>query len=518
MVVRNLRQPVDDERDRSQAIRDETKKWLKHEPWTPIMAALLVSGIRPSDHWLDVPPAEHHRDDRLISHRDLFNERLLTSKNLERGLDNEAIPHSSIRFMAAEAILTLWDQTCSEDNFYRIDLSPRVFLDWLWRRNRDGHVHIPNSTWLDTFKANYPHERSDQVLSIEMLTWLNATSKKVRKLSPKHRFGDKIAIARSEATQADDPDEILERLADMMGKGEISGVTLLKYSRKSDLQYLQNEDGKAYTLRRDSFFRQLRRMVAKESPPDDPASSRVPSDGLFPDITPVAISPGDINMLTSKDELAKLTRGLLWETIAYVRWAAAMQVSDTGWSRDEAILVGNVVRLAKLLVGIDTLAFSKMEDVLNLAIPLAVETIVDLKYLLENGDAKMLDSYVGIPSKKGSKILRGWTDLDLKHKAEATGFHDVYTHVLQDAPSYLHGSWKDLTENHLSPAGSERYRVKPASTELKPRPLIAVSILSIDVTYQFSHILGDSPAVEKLQNALKDLHNRLKIAHEEFAR
>ena len=225
-----------------------------------------------------------------------------------------------------------------------------------------------------------------------------------------------------------------------------------------------------------------------------------------------------ISIFTSNEELTKLTRGLLWETIAYVKLAASFQVSVTGWPRDVAILVGNVVRLTKLLLGIDHLAFSKMEDVLNLTIPLAVETIVDLKYLLENGDAKLLDSYVGIPSKKGSKTRIGWADLDLKQKAEATGFRDVYADALQDAPFYLHGSWKDLTENHLSPAGNERYRVKPVSTELNPRPLIAVSILTIDVIYDFSHVLGNGPAVEKLQNALKDLYSRLKIADEEFAR
>lgn len=520
MVVGNLKKHVEALRDRNLVISNATKKYLGRESWSPIMAALLLSGIHPSTPWVDVASAEGHRDDRPISQRDLFVERLSASRRPERGLDNELILSDSLRFKCAENILLLWDQVCSEHNDYPIDLPPKEFAIWLWGMNRQGHVHIPDSFWLDAFVNNYQLKHFNKVVPTEVLTWLTAESKKAWELSPKHKFGREVAMARFEAKQAgdpsDDPDEILSRLAEMMRRGGIPGVKLLRYSRKSDIQYRHEGKRDACTLRRDSFARQLRRMIAKEETSTDPSSSPVPSGEYFPQIKPVAISPGVINRFTSNEQLTELARDLLRETIGYVRLAASLRVSDAGWPRDVAILVGYVVRLAKLLTSIDVLAAFKLKEALVLTIPLAIETMVDLKYLIENIDAKLVDSYVGIPAKKGSKKRTGWADLDLEQKAQATGFSDVYTDALQDAPFHLRGSWKDLTEYHLSPVGDERYRAKLSSTEPNPRPLIAVSMLAIIVIQSFSNVIASGPVIEKLQNGLKDLSGRLKIAEEEF--
>jgi hypothetical protein len=112
-VVRNLKQQIEDLTDRNLKISEECRRYLRHESWSPIMGALLLSGIRPSPRWMDVPPTEGHRDDTPVSHKELFIELLSSLKVPERGLDNERILSKSHRFKSVENILLFWDHVCS---------------------------------------------------------------------------------------------------------------------------------------------------------------------------------------------------------------------------------------------------------------------------------------------------------------------------------------------------------------------------------------------------------------------
>lgn len=521
-MVRNRQQEMEALRDFNLAISEETKKYLRREFWSPIMGALLVSGIRPSSRWVDVPPAEGHRDNKPVSHRDLFLELLSSSKVHEHGLDNEQISSDSHRFKSAENILLYWDHVCEARKDYPIDLPPRDFVVWLWGMNRQGNVHIPDSSWLDAFVNNYPLKDFTKFVPKGVLAWLNDSSTKARELSPKHKFGREIATARFEAKQAgdpaDDPDEILSRLAEKMNKGEVPGIKLLKYSRKSDIRYRQEGVRGESTLRRDSFARQLRRMIAKDEASGEATGSPVSPDGEGPYIKPVPVDSSDINRFSSNEHLTKLGRDLLGETIAYVRLAANLEVIEPGWPREAAILVGNMVRLSKLLVAIDSLVALKMTEMLALTIPLTIETMVDLKYLIANHDTRLLDSYVGNSAKIKSKDGIIWADLDLKLKAEATGFGEAYRQSLQDASSHLHGSWKDLTEYHLTAVGDEHYRAKLAWSELSPRPLPVICMLAADIAHRFCGLLAGGPGIQKLRKGMEDLHERLNIADEAFSK
>jgi hypothetical protein len=95
------------------------------------MGALLLSGIRPSPRWMDVPPTEGHRDDTPVSHKELFIELLSSLKVPERGLDNERILSKSHRFKSVENILLFWDHVCSvHADYLRIsDEGDRPFRD-----------------------------------------------------------------------------------------------------------------------------------------------------------------------------------------------------------------------------------------------------------------------------------------------------------------------------------------------------------------------------------------------------
>lgn len=514
-----LKQKVEDLRDRNLVISNETTKYLRFESWSPIMGALLLSGVRPSSRWIDAPPAEIHRDDEPVSHRDLFLELLSTMKASERGLDNEPIFRSSPRFKCAENILLFWDQVCSFHKDYPIDLPPKDFSVWMWSMNREGHVHIPDSMWLDAFVNNFSLKQFATVVPKELLMWLTTGSKKAWEIIPKHKFGREIALVLAEAKQeggaTDDPDEILSRLAGMMRRDEIPGVKLVEYTRKSNIRYLHEGVRDVCTLRRDSFARQLRRMIAKDKTSNDAAEASLPSNKAFPFIKSVAVESMAINKFTSNDRLRELVRDLLRETIAYVRLAASVKTSDLGWPLEQAVLVGNIVRLSKLLSAIDAFAALQMTGMLLLMMPLAIESMVDLKYLVENHDAFLVDSYVGTSSVKSRKSRKkSWSELTLEHKAEATGLSDLFKHVLQDSPSHLHGSWKDLTKHHLTANGEDRYQAKLTWSELNPKPLISISLVALVVTHGFTRAVASGPAVEDILKGIEDLYRRLKITDE----
>ncbi|WP_454824453.1 hypothetical protein [Paraburkholderia xenovorans] len=518
--MEDLKQRVEALRDRSLVLGALTKKYLAYTDWSPIIAALLLSGVRPSDRWADVPPADGHRDEQPISHADLFAELLSSMKRPERGLDNEPVVQTSIRFQNAKTILLFWDQVCNAHKDYPNALPPRDFVAWIWDMSQQGYVHIPDHTWIDAFINNYSLKHFDRVLPKEVLAWLTMGSKKARALSPKHKFGREIAMARLEAQQAgeptDDPDEILFRLAEMMRNKKVDGVKLKEYRRKSDIVYTLDGEKDPITLRRDSFARQLRRMIAKGDASSDAGKPRAPSTGGFPDIKAVTISTNTINRFTSNEQLMKLARDLFRETTAYVRLAASLRVSDKGWPREDAVLVGNMVRLSKLLTSIGTFAELKLAEMLALTVPLAIETMVDLKYLIANFNPRLIGSYVGSPEKRTPNAGLDWAALDLKEKANAIGFGDVYTYVLQDAPAHLHGSWKDLTTYHLTNTGDERFHAKLAWTEPNPQPLVTTSMLALVVTQGFADLIASGPPVEELQNRIVDLFGRLKIADEGF--
>ncbi|MEX3973538.1 hypothetical protein [Paraburkholderia caribensis] len=378
-----------------------------------------------------------------------------------------------------------------------------------------GYVNIPDRKWIDAFINNYSLKHFDRVLPKEVIAWLTSNSKKTWALSPKHKFGREIAQATLEAQQAgapaDDPDEILRRLAAMMRNEKIDGVQLKKYGHKSDIVYKLDGEKKPRTLRRDSFARQLRRMVAKSQPSGKASKLSAPSNGGFPDIQPVAVDREVINRFSSNEQLMKLAHDLLIETISYVTLAAGLQILDSDWPRETAVLVGNMVRLSKLLISVRILAEGKSAEMLALTVPLAIESVVDLKYLISNFNSGLIDSYVESPKKREQDAELDWASLDLKRKAQAVGFGEIYTHALQDAASHLHGSWKDLTEYHLTNVGDEHYRAKLAWTEPNLRPLVTTSMLALVVTQSFADVVASGPLVEELQKRIADLFGRLRM-------
>lgn len=509
---------IEELRDFTRAVGDWAKRHLQYDSWNPVKAALLLSGIEPSARWSDFVELEKQDDGEPIACGELFAKVHSTLEKPERGADGKPVFKDSVRLLNAEIILKFWDDTCNFQKLYPVELDPKSFVGWLFRAHQRGSAILHDSMWLYVFVSYSGTESPFRVLPRELLDERHEPAPIDETLLPKHKFRAEIVQAWNEARKAgageNDPDAILSRLADMMKRGKIEGVELQSYSRKSDITYKISGVVKPKVLLRSSFARQLRRM--NQSLADREASQSKPSghvslEGDFPVIARVPVEPKMISQFTGDEKLMKLARDLLWETTTYVTLAAGLQIFDSDWPRETAVLVGNMVRLSKLLISVRILAEGKSAEMLALTVPLAIESVVDLKYLIANFNSGLIGSYVESPEKREQGAELDWASLDLKQKAKAVGFGDIYTHALQDAPSHLHGSWKDLTEYHLTNVGDEHYRAKLAWTEPNPRTLVSTSMLALVVTQSFADVVARGPLVEELQKRIADLFGRLRM-------
>lgn len=502
--------------DLNQAIALQVQNYLRWEHWTPIVGALLLSGIRPSSRWIEIPALEGHQDHEPISNRELFVDLLASTRKSEVGLDKEPVPRDSPRFQNAEKILDFWDQVCSHHNDYPIDLPPRDFALWLMNMHRQGFIQGLLPMWLDAFTNAYDLKHVNKIIPQAVLTFLSGGASKGLVRPSKHKFGREIERARLAALMdgapTTDPDEVLNRLAEMMKHGEVAGITYHHYANKSDLQYKRSDDRKIHTLRRDSLARQLRRMKESEGKSREISNpvERTTEAGR-PVIGRVEVNRDSINRFSSSEQIMSLAQNLLAESTHYVQQVAALRMKGSDWESGIAAIVGNIVRLSKQMIALGCLASAEMGEALVLMMPLTVETIINIKYLITQDSPELLDHYVAHSGQSETADGAEWATLNLQRRAELAGLSHLYASVLSDAPQFLHGSWKDVCRYHLSDAGEGTYLAE--LNWMKPHPwgLLVISETALGAVLLFLHFF-DGLLIDEMRKAIKDLMARLRAA------
>lgn len=508
------------------AIRNQVKRYLARDSWTPIMAALLLAGIRPSSHWTDVPELEAHEDRVPVCFSDIFARLRAKMNEFESGLDGERVFINSARLDNAEIILQFLDQAFINSKLYPRDLRPVVAFT-LWMRDmRDrGEVHIPDLFWLNVFVDTCDATRASRVIPTEVLNWLARSGGKDSGLILKHKFRAYIVRARSEAIAEgaleDDPDEILKRLAAMMKAGDVDGVKLHKdYAHGSDIVYREGKD--ILTLRRDSFARQLRRMNARNEAlrrkPDEP----LPKIGFFKMIERVEVEADSISGFTSVDDMLDLALRLLREAMHYV-WIATLQsVPEAGWSRDQAVLGGNMVRLTKLLLTLENMVRLKLVDPVLLLLPIVIEAMVGSRYMIAHFSPDIVNRYISGSWPVGLAADENDPDFHLRAMANATGWDAVdIDHIEESSRAHVHGSWQGVLKYHLQDIGDGRYRPdvrvgrNNPDQHISPAALIYVCIEAVNIARDFACVINPSATESLIHEPCTDLLARLKVASEQ---
>jgi uncharacterized protein DUF5677 len=246
------------------------------------------------------------------------------------------------------------------------------------------------------------------------------------------------------------------------------------------------------------------------------------SERPFPVIKRVTVDPDAIAAFTHEWDFMVLASELLREVTSYVCVAACTLGSAPAWTRDQAAVGGNMVRLSKLLwVYLDQIVQKKFESSTILS-RLAFETIVNARYLIANFSPELVDSFVrhslrrerrlrdriqaNIQERGGDVLhieqrmfksidraarLAGvtldsvdlkdkapWGGKDLRQKAEAIGFGEAYLAVFCGMSHNVHGSWQDMYQFHLETDENGGFTPNLDWGRPRPQPLFALGHLA----------------------------------------
>lgn len=258
----------------------------------------------------------------------------------------------------------------------------------------------------------------------------------------------------------------------------------------------------------------------------------------------------------------------LIEVGSYISIAADVYSSERAtWSRNEAILGGNMVRLYKLILMIVDQSRQSRGEFIGGLIRLAYETIVTIKFLIKNPTEENFDSYVKYSLMQKKKLhdkvtdqiaaagREPWTieerilksiqsvfekleysidDIDgqnpknlanksIYDKAKDVGLEKYYIEFYRIGSSFIHGNFADLYEFHLQPVEGG-YKAVQTFKCPRPQPNSALALIACDTVEEYFGYLEGENLVEKeivtlVSNRIDDLKNsivQLAQAHERF--
>ena len=267
-----------------------------------------------------------------------------------------------------------------------------------------------------------------------------------------------------------------------------------------------------------------------------------------------------VSSFNSEHDYVGLSVELLIEAGSYVCIAGnIVPPSGKAWNRHEAILVGHLVRLYKLISALLDQTCQRRRETSFIFGRLAFECIVNTMFLIKNDRPEIVQSYIE-HSMRHEKRLRGrvraniaardgnawpiekrmlasiersaiesgvdldridppknWAGKNLFEKAQDVGLDEVYLGAFGGPSHSVHGNWQDLLEYHLE---TEAGGFVPDFEWHQPRPQLLTTIahLTIITLGEFlSEIIG--PAGNVVAERLTDLHERVQRVvklHEEF--
>ncbi len=262
-----------------------------------------------------------------------------------------------------------------------------------------------------------------------------------------------------------------------------------------------------------------------------------------------------IKLFTDEADFTGLSVDFLVEAGSYVCIAACVYPSGKiGWTRDEAIIGGNFVRLFKLISAILDQTCQHRRETTFVFGRLAFEAIVNTKYLVRHASKKLFDSYVeyslqhehkllasieeNIKARGGNELpiekrmkesvhrmfekseilnstqptkIQNWGNKNLFERSKDVGLDTAYLGVFGGGSHAVHGNWPDLLEYHVvnGPDGFE-----PQMEWRNPRPqvLTTIALLCTELVKDYlCQIVGPDHATE-VDTPLNDFHQRLASA------
>jgi len=279
----------------------------------------------------------------------------------------------------------------------------------------------------------------------------------------------------------------------------------------------------------------------------------------FPSIERVVVDPTQIAAFTNEEDFMELAFNLLREVTSYTGLAAGTLGPKPAWTRDQAAVGGNMVRLSKLLSAFLDQTQQRRPETSTILSRLTFETIVNVRYLIANFGPELAADYrryslrherrlwdviqANIKARAGvvlpieDRMMKSidraarfsgfeiesidlkakgpWGGKDLRQKAEAVGLDGLHYLAAFGGMSHnVHGAWFDLQQYHLKEAGEDAFTPKHEWGRPRPQPLFALGTLSLDAVADFFNFIGGDETLAHMQDKLDDLMGRLHRASE----
>jgi hypothetical protein len=284
-----------------------------------------------------------------------------------------------------------------------------------------------------------------------------------------------------------------------------------------------------------------------------PASQRP-----LPVVEKVLVEPVTVAAFAREWDFTVLASELLREVASYVSVASCVLGSEPAWTRDQAAVGGNMVRLSKLLSALLDQTVQKKMETSTILNRLAFETIVNVRYLLANFSPELVDSFVRHSLKherklrdviqaniqeRGGEILpieqrmlnsieraaqvagvtldsvdlkdrAPWGGKDLRQRATTVGLEQPYRAVFGGTSHNVHGSWHDLYQFHLETNDVGAFTPNIDWGRPRPQPLFALGHLSLTAVAEFLIFIGGEATFDQLRPQLRDLAARITSVDE----
>ena len=125
----------------------------------------------------------------------------------------------------------------------------------------------------------------------------------------------------------------------------------------------------------------------------------------LPEIERVEVHSEEMSKFKNEDDFTGLAVSLLVETGSYVCVAASTMGTEPVWDRDRAAICGNMVRLYKLVHSVLDQTCQRRQETSFILARLVFETLVNIRYMIENFDPALIDEYVKYSLRHERKLL-----------------------------------------------------------------------------------------------------------------